>query len=165
MALWTRTEGPKIFICVDPGTVTIVPLKFYRIIPYRPNVNQLRIGNRDKLPAGAVPLAKSAGAIPTQVCLWIDSHMAIVPKDSNNALCFDVIDLGWKSANHASLLALQNHSSTKPSPTAVMHPIFVRFTKYVRDAISGLPMKVVSVIGKKRVLPKRSSCSGAPGMT
>lgn len=96
--------------------MTIVPLKFYRVIPYRPNVNQLCIGNRDKLPAGAVPLAKSAGAIPTQVCLWIGSHMAIVPKDPNDALCFDVIDLGWKSASHASLLAFPKSQFNQTVP-------------------------------------------------
>ncbi len=145
--------------------MTIAPVKFYRVVSYWANVDQLSIRNRKKLSAGAVPLAESTRAMAPQVWFWIDSGMAIIPENPDDALCFDVIDLRWESASHAGLLAFQHQSSTRPSPTAVMQPIFVRFTRYVRGAISGLPIKEASVIGKKRVLPKRSSCSGAPGMT
>jgi hypothetical protein len=142
-----------------------MPVKFYRVVSYRANVHQFGIRNGDKLTAGPVPLAKSARAIAPQVRFWIAPSMVIIPQNPDDAVCFDVINLGWESASHVGLFAFQHQSSTRPSPTAVMQPIFVRFTKYVRGSMSGLPIKAASVIGKKRVLPNRSSCSGAPGIT
>ena len=56
-ARWTWTEGPKIIIGVDPGTVSIAPMKVYRVVSYGANLDQLRIGHRDKLPRSAVALA------------------------------------------------------------------------------------------------------------
>ena len=56
-ARWTWTEVFKVVIGIDPSTVSIVPMKFYRVVSYGANVNQLRIWHRDKLPAGAVALA------------------------------------------------------------------------------------------------------------
>ena len=105
-ALRTRTERPKIIIRVDAGTVTIVPVKLYRVVPYRPNVNQLGVRYGDKLPAGAVPLAESARTISAQVRFWIDSRVVIIPQDPDNAICFDMIDLGWNSASHAAFTCL-----------------------------------------------------------
>ena len=107
-ALRTRTERPKIIIRVDAGTVTIVPVKLYRVVPYRPNVNQLSIRDGDKLPAGAVPLADGARTISAKVRFWIDSRVVIIPQNPDNALCFDVIDLGWKSPSHAGFACLQH---------------------------------------------------------
>jgi len=85
--------------------MTIVPVKFYRVVSYWANVNQLSIGNRDKLPGGAVPLAKSARAVTPQVRFWIVPCMVIIPQNPDDALGFTVIDLGWKSASHLGLLA------------------------------------------------------------
>jgi hypothetical protein len=85
--------------------VTIVPVKFYRIVSYWLDVNQLSIRNGDKLPGGAVPLAKSARAVTPQVRFWIVPGMVIIPQNSDDALGFNVIDLGWKSASHLGLLA------------------------------------------------------------
>jgi hypothetical protein len=81
--------------------VSILPVKFYGVVAYGPYVDQLGIRSRDKLPAGAVALAESAGAIPAQVCFWIIPHMAIVPNDSYDGICFEMIDFGWKSASHS----------------------------------------------------------------
>lgn len=69
------------------------------------DVNQLSIRNGDKLPGGAVPLAKSARAVTPQVRFWIVPCMVITPQNPDDALGFDVIDLGWKSASHLGLLA------------------------------------------------------------
>jgi hypothetical protein len=88
--------------------VTIAPVKLYRVVPYRPNVNQLGVGDGDKLPAGAVTLAESARAVSAQVRLWILSRMVIIPQNPDNAICFDVIDLGWNSASHAAFTCLQH---------------------------------------------------------
>jgi hypothetical protein len=85
--------------------MTIVPVKFYRVVSYWANVNQLSIGNRDKLPGGAVPLAKSARAVTPQVRFWIVPCMVIIPQNPDDALGFNVIDLGWKLASHLGLLA------------------------------------------------------------
>jgi hypothetical protein len=83
--------------------VTIVPVKFYRVVSYWLDVNQLSIRNGDKLPGGAVPLAKSARAVTPQVRFWIVPCMVIIPQNPDDALSFDVIDLGWESASHAAL--------------------------------------------------------------
>lgn len=85
--------------------MTIVPVKFYRVVSYWMDVNQLSIRNGDKLPGGAVPLAKSARAVTPQVRFWIVSCMVIIPQNPDDALGFNVIDLGWKSASHSGLLA------------------------------------------------------------
>ena len=100
LARWTRTEGLKVVIGIDPGTVSIVPMKFYRVVSYGPNVDQLRIWHRDKLPAYAMALAQGAGTIPTQVRFWIVPGMAIIPNNPNDTLRFDMVDLGWNSASH-----------------------------------------------------------------
>jgi hypothetical protein len=120
IALWTRTERPKIVIGVDPGTVTIVPVKFDRIVSYWANINQLSIGNRDKLPAGAVPLAKSARAMAPQVRFWISSRMVIIPQNPDDRLCFNVINLGRISASHARSLAF------KAQPDRPLRPSYNR---------------------------------------
>ena len=86
LARLARTEGVKVIIGIDPSTVSIVPMKFYRVVSYGPNVDQLRIWHRDKLPARAMALAQGAGTIPTQVGLWIVSHMAIIPNNPNDTL-------------------------------------------------------------------------------
>jgi hypothetical protein len=85
--------------------VTIVPVKFYRVISYWLDVNQLGIRNGDKLPGGTVPLAKSARAVTPQVRFWIVPCMVIIPQNPDDALGFNVIDLGWKWASHLGLLA------------------------------------------------------------
>lgn len=72
------------------------------------DVNQLSIRNGDKLPGGAVPLAKSARAVTPQVRFWIVSCMVIIPQNPDDPLGFNVIDLGWISASHLGLLAF-NH--------------------------------------------------------
>jgi hypothetical protein len=80
--------------------VTIVPVKFYRVVSYWLDANQLSIRNGDKLARDAVPLAKSARAVTPQVRFWIVPGMVIIPQNPDDALGFDVIDLGWKSASH-----------------------------------------------------------------
>lgn len=57
LARWTWTQGVKVVIRIDPSTVSIVPTKFYRVVSYGPNVDQLRIWHRDKLSTRAVALA------------------------------------------------------------------------------------------------------------
>ena len=76
-----------------------MPVKFYRVVSYRANVHQFGIRNGDKLTAGPVPLANSAGAIAPQVRFWIGPRMAIIPQNPDDAVCFDVINLGWESAS------------------------------------------------------------------
>jgi hypothetical protein len=82
-----------------------MPVKFYRVVSYRANVNQFSIRNGDKLTAGPVTLAKSARAMAPQVGFWIGTRMIIIPQNPDDALCFDVINLGWESASHVGLLA------------------------------------------------------------
>ena len=106
-ALRTRTERAKIIVRVDAGTVTIAPVKLYRVVPYWPNVNQLSLGDGHELPAGAVPLAEGTRTISAQVRFWINSRVIIIPENPNNARCFDVIDLGWKSASHVAFTRVQ----------------------------------------------------------
>jgi hypothetical protein len=86
LARSTWTQGVKVVIRIDPSTVSIVPMKFYRVVSYGLNVDQLRIWHRDKFPVCAMALAHGAGTIPTQVRLWIVPHMAIIPNNSNVAL-------------------------------------------------------------------------------
>jgi hypothetical protein len=82
-------------------------MKFYRVISDRANVTQFSIRNGDELTAGAVPLAKSAGAMAPQVRFWIAPRMIIIPKNPDDALGFNVINLGWESASHVALLPFQ----------------------------------------------------------
>ena len=100
LARWARAEGVKVVVGIDPSTVSIVPMKFYRVVSYGPNVDQLRIWHRDKLPVRAMALAQGAGTIPTQVRFWIVPGMAIIPNNPNDTLRFDMVDLGWNSASH-----------------------------------------------------------------
>ena len=80
--------------------MSIMPVKFYGVISYRPNLVQFRTRNGVKLAAGAVALTQRAGAISTEVLLRIVPNMAIVPNNSDNAFCFDMVDFGWKSSCH-----------------------------------------------------------------
>ncbi|HEU4478147.1 MAG TPA: hypothetical protein VFR80_06485 [Pyrinomonadaceae bacterium] len=36
-----------------------------------------------------------------EVCFWINSRMAIIPQNPDDALCFAVIDFLWELARHA----------------------------------------------------------------
>ena len=56
-ARWAWTKRLEVVIGIDPGTVAIGPMKFYRVVSYGANVDQFRIWNRDKLARRAVTLA------------------------------------------------------------------------------------------------------------
>ena len=100
------TEGSKIVVRINARAVTIVPVKFYGVIPYRPNIEQFRFWNGDKLAARAVSLAQRAGAIATKIFFRIIPNMAIVPNKSDDSFCFNMINLDRKSSTHPNPISI-----------------------------------------------------------
>lgn len=100
------TEGSKIVVRINARAVTIVPVKFYGVIPYRPDIEQFRFWNGDKVTARAVPLTQRAGAIPTKIFFRIVPNMAIVPNNSDDSFRFDMINLNRKSSIHPNLVPI-----------------------------------------------------------
>jgi hypothetical protein len=73
--------------------MTVVPAQLDRVIADPADFLQRRARNFDKAPLGAMPLAKRARTIPTQVRLRILTHVAIVPRDAHDAARLEMVDL------------------------------------------------------------------------
>jgi hypothetical protein len=137
--------------------MTVVPAQLDRVIADPADLLELRVRHIDKASLGAMPLAKRARTIATQIRLRILPYVTILPCDAYDATRFDMIDFRWNVHKRKSLgegtysphPAIMNftvrltgmgpdtkldatgcsQNSIKPSPIAVMNPILARLTK------------------------------------
>jgi hypothetical protein len=143
--LSARADRPQVFVSVDSGAMAVLPCKLDSVVAHGVDILQLCLGHGNEFSLTSVALTECAGTVSAKVCLRILSHVAIVPGNPNNACRFDMVDFSWKPRIHR-----HPQSSTKPFANAVMKPIFVRLTRYVRAPISGRSSSMASVTGINR---------------
>ena len=159
--------------------MTVAPFKFNRIVPHSANFFQYRPWNRVETELRPMSLTQCAWAVATQVLLLILPYMAVVPGNPDDSFSSSVVDFSREANAHGSNIDAdlgeprlgsggvvsprplgttdKNYSSTKCSPDAVMNPILVRLTKYVRGPRSGRLSSTASVTGINLVLVINSS--------
>jgi hypothetical protein len=143
--LRARTNRPQVLVSVDSRAMAILPCKLDSVVAHGADILQRCLGHRNEFSLSAVPLTEGAGTVSTEVFLRVLSHVAIVPGNPNNACRFDMVDFSGKPRIHR-----HPQSSTKPFANAVMKPILVRLTRYVRAPISGRSNSMASVTGINR---------------
>jgi hypothetical protein len=87
-----RTERPQIVVRVNSRAVAIVPPEFDGIVTDAADLLQPGVGNGNEIYLRPVPLAQCARAVPTKIGLRIVSDVAIIPRDSDESISFNMIN-------------------------------------------------------------------------